>query len=71
MIGVGLMVDHHQPKCLVKFWIAVFKVKVTDKVNNFSFCLSLYCLTAEPSVTKLGVVISHHHLLCHGNKLGC
>ena len=37
---LGLIVQHHKPQCPVKNGIAVFKVRVTGKVQNVNECLS-------------------------------
>ena len=51
----SLMIDHHRPK----YWIAVFKVKVTTNVKFLiDFCLDDMLWTAEPFVMKLSLVIN-------------
>ena len=55
---------------LGKDWIVV--VKVTDEVQNSSECSSeLISSAAEPSVTKLGMVMQHHGPKCHARRLDC
>ena len=52
-----------------KDWIAVVKIKVTAKVKIFSVCLAVIFWTAEPFVTKLGMVIHHHGPECPTKRL--
>ena len=49
----------------------VVKVKVTGRVQNSGDVhLDNISLTAEPFVTKFGMVIMHHHELeCHARRL--
>ena len=54
-----------------KKWIAAFRVKITVKVQNVIECLDDIFWTAQPFVTKLGLVIHHHEPKCLVEKLIC
>ena len=48
----------------------VVQVKVTERVKNSNECyLDDISLAAEPSVTKLGMVMQHHGPKCHAKSL--
>ena len=68
------MVHHHKVDCPVKRLdcSVVVKVKVTEKVqNSVNVHLDNISSAAEPSVTKLGMVMQHHGPKCHARKLVC
>ena len=56
------MVFYYEPECLVKQkWIAMFKVKVTVKVQIFTgSLLVLFFRTTDLFATKLGVLIYYY-----------
>ena len=71
---LGLMAHHQKLDCLVKRsdCSVVVKVKVTEK---FKIPVNVYLdnisSTAEPFVTKLGMVMHHHGSECHAMRLVC
>ena len=57
---------------LWKYWIAVFKVKVTAKVQTFSECLPEDTFwTTWPFAVILGMVMHHYQPQCHLKRLVC
>ena len=64
------MAHHHKLDCLVKR--LDYSVVVTGKVQNSSECYpDDISSTAEPFVTKPGVVMHHHGSECHARRLVC
>ena len=63
------MVDHPKPRCAVTYWITLVKVKVTVNINVFVVCPD-DTSTAEPFVTKLGMMLHHHKLECCAKQMG-
>ena len=52
----------------------VVKVKVTERFRisvNVHLEISAYQLTAEPSVTKLAMVMHHHGPKCYARRVVC
>ena len=65
------MTHHCQVDSLVKRLdcSVVVKVKVTEKVqNSVNVHLDNISSAAEPSVTKLGMVMQHHGPKCHARR---
>ena len=71
---LGLMSHHQKIDYLVKRLdcCVVIKVKVTQKVkNSIEFHLDNISSTAEPLVTKLGMVMHHQRPECYARRLVC
>ena len=68
----GLMADHRKLGCLAKrlHCRVMLKVRVTVHVQNINeFSLDHIFSTAEPFVTKLGVVMHRHRPKCYVKRL--
>ena len=68
------MAHHDKVDCLVKRvdCLDVVQVKVTERVKNSNECyLDDISLAAEPSVTKLGMVMQHRGPNYHARRLVC
>ena len=70
---LNLMADHHKQRNVQwKYWIVVFKVKVTAKVKHFNYVsLDDILWIAEPFVTKPSMEIHHYKPECCVQKMGC
>ena len=55
----------------VKNWIAVFKVKVTAKLQNVNVCLDEIFWTPELFITKIDMVMQHYEPEYHMEKIVC
>ena len=66
------MAPNHELDCLVKRLDCSVVVKVKGKVKNSSECSSQNISpTAEPFVTKLGMVMHYHGPECYARKQIC
>ena len=68
------MAHHHKVDCLVKRLdcSVVVKVEVTENGRiPVNIHLDDISLAAEPSVTKLGMVMKHHGPKFHARRLVC
>ena len=72
VLQANLIIEIHHQKWTVlwKDWIAVFRVKVTAKVQNVNVCLDMFWI-AEPFVTKLDMMMQHQEWECHLKRLIC
>ena len=65
------MMHHHEPECLAKRLVCIFKVRITAKVNRIKIWQFLIFWAVDPFATKLGVIIHFHKLECLMNKFDC